>query len=160
MENKFECMYCGQNEWVSKKGMRYHQAFCDKNPNKRKPAPKSEAFYKAMKERRGIATNQWTDFDWSSVPFESLGGLKRRELLFKENKYSCSRCGFNETRDCGGVILEVDHIDGDHKNNTRENLRVLCPNCHALTPNFRNWGRSREKTSGRIRKGNKNFPSK
>lgn len=40
---------------------------------------------------------------------------------------------------CGGVYwmgepipLELDHQDGNHWNNAFENLRVLCPNCHAL----------------------------
>lgn len=90
--------------------------------------------------------------------FEELGRRNKRDLLIKESNYSCSKCGFNKTREDGKSILEIDHIDGDHTNNTRENLRVLCPNCHALTHNFRNWGRSsKQKTSKRIRKGNKLF---
>lgn len=36
------------------------------------------------------------------------------------------------------VPLDIDHIDGNHKNNTENNLRLLCPNCHALTTNFKN----------------------
>jgi transcriptional regulator with XRE-family HTH domain len=41
--------------------------------------------------------------------------------------------------------LEVHHVDGDKKNNARENLQVLCPNHHSVTPNFRNRRRSVEK---------------
>ncbi|MGW3270989.1 HNH endonuclease signature motif containing protein [Streptomyces kronopolitis] len=33
--------------------------------------------------------------------------------------------------------LEVDHIDGDWRNNCRENLRFLCPNCHSATDTYR-----------------------
>ena len=33
--------------------------------------------------------------------------------------------------------LEIHHIDGNHKNNHLENLQILCPNCHALTNNYR-----------------------
>jgi hypothetical protein len=35
------------------------------------------------------------------------------------------------------IPLELDHIDGIRDNNQIENLRVLCPNCHALTPTYR-----------------------
>lgn len=34
------------------------------------------------------------------------------------------------------IPLELDHIDGNHKNNNLTNLRLLCPNCHSLTPNY------------------------
>jgi len=35
------------------------------------------------------------------------------------------------------IALELDHIDGDTHNNTKENLRFLCPNCHATTQTYR-----------------------
>jgi len=35
------------------------------------------------------------------------------------------------------IPLELDHINGEHSDNRLENLRVLCPNCHALTPTYR-----------------------
>lgn len=58
--------------------------------------------------------------------------MKKREVLLKECNNCCTMCGFNETRQDGTIILQIDHVDGDNKNNTRDNLRVLCPNCHAV----------------------------
>ena len=49
----------------------------------------------------------------------------------------CSRCGWAERRSIDGRIpLSCDHVDGDCTNNRRENVRLLCPNCHALTDTY------------------------
>lgn len=67
----------------------------------------------------------------------------RRYLLEKYN-YSCSLCNWNKVNPFTlKVPLEVDHIDGNADNNTEDNLRILCPNCHSLTANFRNLNRGK-----------------
>ena len=40
--------------------------------------------------------------------------------------------------------LQLDHVNGDRRDNRLENLRILCPNCHALTDTWcgRNIGRT------------------
>jgi 5-methylcytosine-specific restriction endonuclease McrA len=35
------------------------------------------------------------------------------------------------------IPLELEHVDGNNKNNNLDNLKLLCPNCHALTPTYR-----------------------
>ena len=52
-------------------------------------------------------------------------------------EYKCQKCGCDGHWQDGIITLEIHHIDGDHNNNLIENLQYLCPNCHALTDNFR-----------------------
>ena len=61
------------------------------------------------------------------------GYVERHNLL----EYKCQKCGCNGNWQDGIIALEIDHIDGDNTNNTLENLRYLCPNCHALTDTYR-----------------------
>jgi 5-methylcytosine-specific restriction endonuclease McrA len=42
---------------------------------------------------------------------------------------NCIRCGFVPEHP---VQLDVDHIDGNNKNNDISNLQTLCANCHRL----------------------------
>lgn len=69
----------------------------------------------------------------------------RRKILIGERGWFCWICELAEWRG-SSIPLELDHIDGDHKNNTRPNLRVICPNCRAQTPTYK----AKNKGSGRL----------
>ena len=67
--------------------------------------------------------------------------ISRHLLRFLIEKYGemCSQCRWNQkSLYTGRSPIEIDHIDGNANNNSENNLRLLCPNCHALTPSFRN----------------------
>ncbi|WP_030983578.1 HNH endonuclease signature motif containing protein [Streptomyces sp. NRRL WC-3744] len=57
----------------------------------------------------------------------------------------CARCGTGPEWRGRPLPLEVDHIDGDWRNNRIENLRFLCPNCHSITDNYRGRGKGRSR---------------
>jgi Zn finger protein HypA/HybF involved in hydrogenase expression len=58
---------------------------------------------------------------------------------YKEAK--CERCGINEWMG-EPVVLELDHINSDHFDNTFHNLQILCPNCHSAITRKRRLERS------------------
>ena len=69
---------------------------------------------------------------------KNISGHIKRYLLENYGEL-CSLCSWScKNKITNKVPLEVDHIDGDAENNNKSNLRLLCPNCHSLTPFFRN----------------------
>ncbi len=65
----------------------------------------------------------------------------------------CCLCSWRETNQTTGVVpLVADHIDGNWRNNREENLRLLCPNCDALTPTFSGLNRGRGRPNRPISK--------
>jgi len=73
------------------------------------------------------------------------GHLKK--YLHKKFEDKCSICGWNQKHPkTNRTPLEIDHIDGNSNNNTEKNLRLICPNCHSLTPYYKNFN----KGNGRV----------
>lgn len=67
----------------------------------------------------------------------SYGGKgQHKNALLLERGHRCEECKLAEWNDIP-ITLELEHIDGDRKNNTKENLKLLCPNCHSQTPTWR-----------------------
>ena len=70
----------------------------------------------------------------------STSSFKKRLIREGMLKLKCSECGIRKWRGVPAP-LQLDHVDGNRLNNMISNIRLLCPNCHALTPTF--GGRNR-----------------
>jgi 5-methylcytosine-specific restriction endonuclease McrA len=75
--------------------------------------------------------------------------MLRRALVEIGRAYQCARCGIADWNDWH-ITLEVDHIDGDYRNNEAWNLRFLCPNCHSQTDNYAGRARGCYEEEGQL----------
>jgi hypothetical protein len=60
-----------------------------------------------------------------------------RRYLFRKYNDACQRCGWSVIHPVTGKVpLTINHKDGNWRNSGPDNVELLCPNCHSLTPNF------------------------
>lgn len=103
-------------------------------------------------EKYGIDSSHFTSKGWSKgktfghkrsleeyfLNSVFIGSHKLRTRLLKEKifQHKCMSCKLEQWMN-SLIPLELDHINGDNTDNSLINLRLLCPNCHALTSTYR-----------------------
>ncbi|MFE9015151.1 HNH endonuclease signature motif containing protein [Streptomyces cyaneofuscatus] len=76
--------------------------------------------------------------------------LLRRALRETGVAEECDACGTEPVWRGSPITLEVDHINGDWSDDRAENLRLLCPNCHAVTTTWCRGGARRVTRQGTL----------
>jgi len=78
-----------------------------------------------------------------------------RKYMLEKSGNKCGKCGWSKIHPITKKFpLTINHIDGNARNSVEENLEVICPNCHSLTPNYGILNRGNGRAARRIRARN------
>ena len=77
------------------------------------------------------------NFDYSRFTYgKKIKSAQATKAIIALRGHKCENCGLSEWLN-KPIPLEVHHLDGKELNSELSNLVLLCPNCHALTDNYR-----------------------
>lgn len=126
------CLYCGRSfKW--KRGRKYCSPKCN------------------------VDHKQKIIFDRIQNGDTSLDERHFRKYLIHTKGCKCEVCGWDKVNQkTGKCPIQMDHVDGNSTNNRLDNLRLLCPNCHSLTPTFGNLNNGFGRTIRRERYAKRN----
>lgn len=99
--------------------------------------------YQTIKQRiveLDIDTSHFKGQAWNKGLYKDKSKLRAKQAiknsLIRERGYQCESC-LNKEWLSKPIPLELEHIDGNRMNDDRNNLKLLCCNCHAFTSSWR-----------------------
>lgn len=123
---KYYCLNCGS---LIKRTKNTKRKYCS---NSCQQEYEYKLWIERYKQDNSIAINT----KWGQIP------AYLRRYIFEKFKNKCCICSWSEINPYTNTRpLEIDHIDGNSNNNSEDNLRLICPNCHSLTSTYRGANR-------------------
>lgn len=127
-KHKYECINCGKG--ITSKGV--FRKYCS---NKCQKEYELKIKYKEYLDNQDNYIGKEITYNWL------------KPIILKEQNNRCAICGMEPIWNNKEIHFILDHIDGDATNNTRVNLRLICPNCDSQLETYksRNIGKSTRK---------------
>lgn len=93
-------------------------------------------------QKLNLDTSHFTGQGWSKDKqlfdySDYTKSVRVKKHLTRDRGRKCEECHLSEWNS-KEIPLELHHLDGNRGNNNVDNLKILCPNCHAQTENWRN----------------------
>lgn len=111
-----------------------------------------------MEYQHTLYIKKWKSGEEQGLQRLGIVSVHIKRYLREKYDNKCCLCGWAKINPRTGIIpLVADHIDGNWRNNCEKNLRLICPNCDALSSTYaalnKGKGRKNRKTSNRAIEG-------
>jgi len=105
-------------------------------------------------EQRKEKIKLWKEGKLSGLRGKTATARWLKDYILEKYNHKCSECGWAETNKYTGLVpLELEHKDGDFRNNLEENLTILCPNCHSLTGTYKGANKKKGRPRAKYYRG-------
>lgn len=84
---------------------------------------------KCIRKKMGSSQRRSHKIRMYNLPFERKSFKTKKLIILTEQNFLCNEC----KNKFDARSYEIHHIDGNSRNNVRENLDILCRNCHYMT---------------------------
>jgi Zn finger protein HypA/HybF involved in hydrogenase expression len=106
-----------------------------------KPSGGNYDSIKSQLQKLNVDTSHWTGQCWNKdqqlKDWSQYAHAKSiKPHLLKERGHCCESCKLSEWLG-QPITIEIDHVDGNRTNNSLDNLKLLCPNCHSQTSTWK-----------------------
>ena len=170
---KHNCKKCDE-DFIPQKGLVNYCSLACRNSktfseeSKSKKSESQKAYYNSLSDelkaeyyaRRKLSFSKYQTKEWfdkvkevnlakyNAKTWDELSRDLKRRRVIEEQEEKCLNCGLSEWLGIK-LTLELDHINGINTDDSRKNLRCLCPNCHSVTPTWR--GRNKPVGNGIVK---------
>lgn len=104
----------------------------------------SEDIVRQRKERSAKLLKLWKRGEHSGQTKSGCTSEFVKKYLRRKYNNACAECKWDKINlSTGKSPLEIEHKNGDSTDGSIENVTLLCPNCHSLTPTWKALNKGR-----------------